>query len=56
MVVVTPNLHMWESDANLQAERARAISNTWQTLSVCLQRQNVAMLAAAGHLIPGLPG
>ena len=46
------SLHVGEDPS----QRARAISNTRQTLSVCLQRQNVAMLAAAGHLIPGLPG
>ena len=33
--------------------RSAAISRTWQTLSVHLQRENVAMLASAGELIRG---
>ncbi len=36
------------------SKRSRAIGGTWQTLSVCLQRHHVAMLAAAGELVPGL--
>ena len=37
------------------SKRSPASSCTWQTMSVCLQRPNVAMLAAAGPLIPA-PG
>ena len=35
-------------------KRSVAINRTWQNLSVCSQRQNFAMLAAAGQLIPGI--